>query len=270
MSLTLAYPDVTIMYKLASRPFVRLKDSIELYGMDRQTFTEKQNEKPLAVDVDGVPDVWRYTAFDKREYVSMTEDIQHWIFRINCEAYIGRKFSSEAAYKSWWSALPKANIFIQWFTSLFTSDRSHTNRAGFGEKFGPSAANYIAKNDLQNETPKFQRIVTGRWVGELASAKVESIKGIPYLPVKVINISKGDYKRYHPFDNPEYFDQPLITGRYIVTDKGGSRIAGFWRRPYGQFSGAAVLPVMLANEDVAWLPVSQLVNPSDTEPGRKF
>ena len=270
--ITALFPDVQVEYQaVPARPFVRLKDSIELYGMDRQTYTEAQNEKPVAVEVEGVPDVWRILGRRSPDFVSMTEEIQHWIFRFNVECYMGRKFPTELDYRTWWKALGRNSTFIAWFTSMFTSDRSHTNRRGFGERFGPSAANYIAGKDLQNEPPKFQRIVTGRWVGELASAKVEYFSGVPCLPVKVINIARGNFRDYHPMDNPEYFDQPLITGRTIVTDKGGPRIVlPYWRRPYGQFANQAVYPVMLANEDAAWIPVSQLVNPSDTEPGRKF
>lgn len=260
--------------KALSNRYVRLKDSIELYGADRVTYTERMNGKPPRFADKAVPDVWRIGVDGKRpvDFVQLTEDLQHWIFRLNIEIYTGMPFQSEEDYRAFHKSLPRNHQLIGWFTSVLRGNGSHTNRAGFGDKppGNTPARNYISGEDMENGEPKLFHIVTGRWVAEKSRDVTKTIAGAMCLPVKVINISKNDYRKYHPFTHPHLFDRLMITGRYMVQDKSGTRITGYFRSPYGQFGGMVTLPVMLPFDDEGWLPVSQIVEPSDTEPGRKF
>lgn len=262
---------VWVVYEQASSArFVRVRDSIEQYGVDRCTYNERQNGKPPRFEDKGSPDVWNYETGKKQRFITLTEDIQHWMFRIMVEVYQGFRFNSESEYRDWHKA-NKNGLLANWFTSILRSNGSHTNKSGFGEMFEgiPSSANYIRGEDLQNEPPKLWHLVTGRWVGELAGDETRMLYGSVCRPVKVINISKGDYRNYHPFDTPQYFDQPLITGRDMVKDKSGVRILGHWRKPYGQFANKAIFPVCAPFDDVAWIPFKNLVE-DGSRPGRKF
>lgn len=240
----------------------RIKDSIEAYGMDRRTYTE-QTEPDVGFDssVRSVPDVWRYrpaSTVGKPDFVRMTERVQHWIFRCNVEVYLGRRFT-DAQYKSFWEQeLAKHKVgnsfFIRTFTSLFTSDRSHTNKAGFGDKFGVTSRNYIAQEDLSADYPKLFHIVTGGFVGKLVSRNARMIAGESCLPFECINISLGDFEQYHPFTHPHLFDTPKVTGRDLVYTKGGWQITGYWRLPFHHFNYQAVIPFTLPVDGVAWYP----------------
>jgi len=261
----------TVLYSLQERSeYVRHLDSIEYYGKDRLTHNEAG--KAPNFEEKGVPDVWRIGVDGKRarDYVSLTEDLQHWIFRINLEIYRGSVFASEAEYKTYWKTLTKSNQFVGWFTSVLRGNGSHTNRAGFGDKPKGNipARNYINGDNPENEPPKFFHIVTGRWVAKKSRDVTKNIAGAKCLPVKVINISKGDYRDYHPFTHPHLFDRPLITGRNMVKEpSGGVRILSYFRAPYGQFGNLVTLPVMLPFDDEGWIPVDRIIEPSDTEPG---
>ncbi len=253
--------------------FVRHMDSIEYYGKDRLTYNEAG--KAPNFEEKGVPDVWRIGVDGKRarDYVSLTEDLQHWIFRINLEIYRGSMFASENEYRTYWKTLQKSNQFVGWFTSVLRGNGSHTNRAGFGDKpkGNISARNYINGDNPENEPPKFFHIVTGRWVAKKSREATKTIAGAKCLPVEVINISKGDYRSYHPFTHPHLFDRPLITGRNMIKDpKGGVKILSYFRAPYGQFGNLVTLPVMLPFDSEGWIPVDRIIEPSDTEPGKKF
>lgn len=274
MSLTAFYPE-QVEYRLApSNPYVRLKDSIEYYGADRVTHTERMNNKPVMFEDKAVPDVWRIEVDSKRpkDYVALTEDLQHWIFRLNVELYTGMPFASESDYRAFHKSLPKSHQLIGWFTSVFRGNGSHTNRAGFGNKPAGNipARNYISGEDMQNPEPKFFQIVTGRWVAEKSRDVKKNVAGSLSTPVKVINISKGDYRKYHPFTHPHLFDKLMITGRNMVQDKSGTRITGYFRSPYGQFGNMVTFPVMLPYDDEGWIASDKLIDPSDEMPGRKF
>jgi len=274
MSLTAFYPEQVEYKPDPSNPYVRLKDSIEYYGMDRVTYTERMNGNPPIFKDKAVPDVWRIGVDGKRpaDFVRLTEDLQHWIFRLNVEMLMGNQFASEETYRTFHKTLGKSHQLIGWFTSILRGNGSHTNRAGFGNKPAGNipARNYISGEDMQNEEPKLFHIVTGRWVAEKSRDVTKNIAGAKCLPVKVINVSKKDYRKYHPITHPHLFDRLMITGRNMVQDKSGTRITGYFRSPYGQFGNMATLPIMLPFDDEGWLPVAQIVEPSDTEPGRKF
>ena len=189
------------------------------------------------------------------------------------EVQHGYRFSSEQAYKNYWQSLPKSHQYIGWFTSVLRGNGSHTNRAGFGEKPKGNipARNYINGDNPENGVPKFFHIVTGRWVARKTRNVTKNIAGVKCLPVEIINISKGDYKNFHPFTHPHLFDRPLITGRNMVKDpKGGVKILSYFRQPYGQFGNTITLPVMAPFDGEGWIPVDRIIEPSDTEPGKKI
>lgn len=263
-------PAFALYEQPAERLFVRVLDSIEQYGVDRCTYNEQSNGKPPRFEDKASPDVWNYETGKTQRFVSLTEDIQHWMFRIFVEVYQGYKFRNETEYRDWHRA-NKKGILANWFTSILRSNGSHTNKSGFGTMFEnvPSSANYIRGEDLQNDLPKLWHLVTGRFVGELYDDSIQSVYGAICRPIKCINISRGNYRDYHPFDTPEYFDQPMITGRYMVQDKGGVRITGYFRSPYGQFAGKAVLPVASPYNDAVWMPAKYLVE-DGSKPLRKF
>lgn len=269
----LQFGNQTVLYSPKSDS-VRHVDSIENCGVDRTTYNEEQNGKPINFDDKGVPDVWRIGVDSKRplDYVALTEDLQHWIFRINLEIYLGARFASETEYRAYWKTLPKSHQYIGWFTSVLRGNGSHTNRAGFGNKPTGNipARNYISGEDMENGLPKFFHIVTGRWVAQKSRDVTKIVSGAKCLPVKVINISNGDYRDFHPFTHPHLFDRPLITGRNMVRDKSGVRILSYFRAPYGQFGNLVTLPVMLPFDSEGWIPVDRIIEPADTMPGRKF
>lgn len=274
MSLTAFFPEQA-QYRLKPQtPYVRLKDSIEYYGKDRVTYTEEMNGKPTRFADKAVPDVWRIEVDAKRprDYVTLTEDLQHWIFRINVELCTGKPFASEETYRDFHKSLLKSHQLIGWFTSVLRGNGSHTNRAGFGNKPTGNipARNYISGEDMENGEPKFFQIVTGRHVFEKSRDVKKNVAGALSTPVKVINISKGDYRKYHPWTHPHLFDRLMITGRNMVVDKSGTRITGYFRSPYGQFGNMVTFPVMLPFDDEGWIASDKLIDPSDTEPGRKF
>lgn len=245
---------------------VTIMDSLLLYGISRPTFNERAFNKPIMEDVRTLPDVWRINpaaSAGKPDFVSMTEDIQHWIFRINVEVLQGYLFQSENEYRAFWKSLPPTHQLIKWFTSIFKGDRSHTNKAG-----SDTHRNYISGGNPSAEPMKFFQIVTGLWVGELESDRIQNVQGEKCLPLRVINISERDYRNYHPFTHPHLFDQPLLTGRDIIKDKGGLKIIREFRESYSQFNRHAVLPVMLPYDSVGWYPVDRTI--AGGMPLRKF
>lgn len=264
-----------VEYRLApSTPYVRLMDSIEYYKKDRVTRNEQAAGKPPRFEDKSAPDVWRIEVDTKRprDYVTLTEDLQHWIFRLNVELYTGMPFASEADYRAFHKSLPKSHQLIGWFQSVLRGNGSHTNRAGFGNKPAGNipARNYISGEDMENPEPKFFQIVTGRHVFEKSRDVKKNVAGALSTPVKVINISNGDYRKYHPFTHPHLFDRLMITGRNMIQDKSGTRIVSYFRAPYGQFGNMVTFPVILPYDDEGWIASDKLIDPSDTEPGRKF
>jgi len=258
MLLQASFDGQTAEYRQSS--FVRVKDSIELYGVDRQTYNEKQlgSFKP---SIDSVPDVWRYNPANgagKPDFVSMTEDIQHWIFRVNVERYMGTRFATDTDYREWWSKLVKTgakkSVFIEWWNQLFAGDRSHTNRAGVD-----TCRNYITGENMTADFPKFSNVVTGRFVGKLADGSPRNVSGALCRPLHCIS-AKEDYKQYHPFTHPHLFDQPIVTGRTLVQDKSGWVNQGYWWRVFYHFGKKVVLPFILPADTVAWYPADRLIN----------
>lgn len=247
-----------------SRPsYVRVKNSLEMYGMDRRSWHEGEGgDAGFDSDVTFIPDVFRHNpeqSGGKPDFVSMTEDIQHWIFRLNVERCIGRKFKTEEEYRAFWRGdlerfkkrNPKSpGTFITWWNQLFKGDRSHTNFAGVD-----TCRNFIGDENHGASLPKFSNIVTGDYVGELTDpTKVKRVYGANCRPLKCINISSGDYRLYSPDTHPELFDQPTVSGRDLAYGKSGWTTTAYWMRTFHHFNVRVVLPVMLPQDSVTWFP----------------
>lgn len=268
-SMTAVYPEAQVLYRPVE--YARVKDSVELYGKDRQSY----NEEKLGSrdwDVKSVPDVWRYApsnAAQKPDFIRMDEAFQHWVFEINLERYIGRRFF-EGEYRAFWEkelAEYKKNResgspYITWFNQLFNSGRAFTNKAGVDQY-----KNYIAQENLDADYPKLFHIVTGRFVGKLANTS-RMIAGTLHSGIRCINTFEP-YFHYHPFDQPWLFDQPIVTGRDVIYDKGGYIVTGYWWRVFHQFGKQVVIPFALPYDDIAYYPTDRLIIPSDQEPLRK-
>lgn len=267
--ITAIWDETQIAYQPVNNNYARVMDTIELRGMDRQTW----NEKVLTPRFEAVPDVFRYRPLSigsKQDFVVMTERFQHWVFRINVERYFGQRFADDAAYRAWWKEEleryenGEQRTLIQDFSAMFRSGGSHTNKAGTD-----ISRNYIAQRNLGLDFPKYFHIVTGGFVGKLADDTTRKINGVVHRPLQCIHAG-GDIERYHPFTHPHLFDQPCVTGRVLVYGKGGYEIKGYFRRKYQWFGGSVVFPFCLPYDNEAWYPENSendaLVIPSDDPP----
>lgn len=269
--MTAVYSAAQIVYSPVQRPeFARVMDSVEAYGMDRQSYNEKQLGS-RDWDVRSVPDVWRYApanAAQKPDFVRMDETFQHWLFQINLERYIGRRFF-DGEYRAFWEkeleAYKKnreASPYITWWNQLFHSGRAFTNKAGVDQY-----KNYIAGENLDADFPKYFHIITGRFVGKLVHSD-RMINGTVHSGMECIDISRP-YTDIHPFTHPHLFDQPIVTGRDVIFDKGGYQTVGYWWRIFHQFGQQVVIPFCLPHDWIAYYPKDRLIIPSDTQPLKK-
>lgn len=246
-----SFGDSSVKY-VASR-FARILDSIEVYGVDRRTYIERENGSALTASVTYLPDVWRFNpevTGDKPDFIAMTERVQHWIFRCNVERVLNYRLS-DLAYKAFWRdqlyryKRDRANgsAYITWWNQLFKGDRSHTNFAGVNTR-----TNYIAEENMSiADLPKLSNVVTGRFVGKVVDQSQDEVG------FECVNMS-GDFEQYHPFTHPHLFDQPIVTGRDLLTDKSGTRIIGYWWRVFHHFNKRVVIPLCLPLDGVARYP----------------
>lgn len=258
--LVASYSEVDVLYQVVDKPYARVKTSLEVYKKDRLSYNEEQHGKPIKPTAPDAPDAWRHNPTNpsnKPDFVFMTEDIQHWIFRMNLENLMGRMFAFEEEYRDYWKgqlSLYKANResgsqLISWWNSLFKGDRYATNSAGVEAR-----KNYIAQENLNEDFPKFSNVVSGDFVGVLNDPeRVSFVAGVKCRPFKCINISKGDYRNYHPFTTPEYFDQPAVSGRSLYYDKAGWHVSEYWMRVFWNFDMRVILPFMLPLDSVTWI-----------------
>lgn len=240
----------------------RVLDTIEAYHKSRPTYHEWEFHKPVNVNSLSLPDVVRLRPVVHRDglFVSMTKEIQFWIYEFNVDMMFGRKLSRKehdefyakeyAEFKS--GKAPSTNT-IKNFRRVFRADASHTNFMGTD-----NFACYPSQERMDMDNPKFSNIVTGRWV----------FKTNEQRQAKVINISKG-FLQFHPMnpgDEP-LFDAPLSTGRVL----NGNIIArDDLRIKYGDFGDKIVMPVMLPYDDWAIVEYAVII-PSDEAPlSKKF
>lgn len=249
--------------------FARVKDSIELYEMDRQSFNEialgsrKWDAVPL-------PDVFRYrpaSTAQKPDFIRMDESFQHWLFRINVESFIGRRLLDTEYPQFWQSEVKKykANrdtspLILAW-NRLLGTDTAFTNRAGY-----PEARNYIAQEGMEFDYPKLFHLTTGRFVGKITNSTI-SPSGYEHTGLECVNIANS-YSHIHPFTHPHLFTHPIVTGRHLDFGKGGYKITGYFWRVMDYFNSQVVIPFALPFDDIAYIPTEQLIIPSDREPGK--
>lgn len=248
-----------------------VKTSLEYYGMSRLSH-KKSNNKSLL----GVPDVWRINpeiltmpnGKPKKDFVSMTYDIQHWIFRMQVERHLKKKFNSEEEYINFYLSLPGVHTLKSWFASMFTDDRSHTNFAG-----SLTCANYIGDPRSGLEPMKFSNLITGGAVIKLLSTETRTLRGVKCLPFQCINISKGDYRNYDVERNFYLFDEPSISIRKLILDSKGGWTGKFLEdlppQPYPQFPPLhPIFPIMLPYDDIAWIDANwvKILLPTDPTP----
>lgn len=264
------FENTRVEYALKGVDLARVRDTIELIGIDRCTRGEREKGASPRFEDKSAPDVFNFETGERERFVTLTKDLQEWMFRCMVEYYQGWMFRTDSEWLRWLE-LNRKGTLAGWFTSVLRSNGSHTNKAGFGEMF-PNVqdhANWIKQENVGNGLPKFFYVVTGRWVGELPNRNTSRFAGVPHYGFKCINVSQG-YKQYHPFTHPHLFDRPMITGRDMVVDKSGVRILGHWRAPYGQFNNRLVFPVMAQTKSLAWIPVENVKLNSEIKPLGKF
>ena len=256
MNIIARFPHGTALYEKIIQPvrdgvFVVIKTSQEVYGVSRPTHNGAV-KRFLAL-----PDMWAITPENQKlpngkpkpHYLVMTEDFCHWLFRLNVERHKRKKFESEQAYRDWHTIARNKNSpehqYIRWWVSLMKGDRSHTNRYGSDTNYDP-----ISGENEGRELMRYFQVVTGRGVLKLVKNRGDK------FGVEVINMSKGDYRNYHPDTHWWLFDQPIMTGRkQIGTDNKGSPI---WDEnlivQFPQFEPTRpIMPVILPYDSVGWV-----------------
>lgn len=242
--------------------FIILKNSMQVYkGLSRPSVLD-----PRGQDDEGLPDMWPITpeiSKDKQHFTLMTEDICHWMFRLNVEKFQGVKFESEAAYRDFWASLPKTHPLILDWKSLMKGDRSHTNRYGSDTCWDP-----ISQADRKGKPfMRYFQVVTGRWVAKVNSERTTQWK------VECIDASTN-YRQYDPSVYWWLFDEPLITARVKVLNSNGKWDGRSWlhvSRPYEQFAPARpILPVLLSSDSrgMIYKSISRLLDSYEVTPGK--
>lgn len=249
---------VEILYKTRPVLYGRVKSSFEFYGMSRPTYNEWPHN--LIRHVGGLPDVWRISEksqVGQPENIPLTEDRQHWLLKINLEAYTNTAYTKEE-YFNWFEKNPELALYLsRQLTTALTSYRSHTNKFGMDNMW-----NYLLKENIGNDVPKFAKLITGwaclKLLMEEGKPKTRYVYGKTSYAFECINASQ-DVWRYSPLSHPWLFDQPLVTGRTF-------RWEGAWaidrdnvHIPYGQFDDKLVFPIWMPAVNEAYIPSEQIV-----------
>lgn len=264
MSIILEYPQVQVRYikeQAQTANYLRVKSSYDFYGMSRPTWNEFEKPLPLRMEVEGLPDVWRVEPRDskgKTDRISLDEDKQHWLLKINLEMYRGEEYTRDE-YFAWFKdvstseKLRQRDLMVNWLTSAMTKFRSHTNDFGMD-----NMANYLKGERLDHDKPKFAQLVTGWYTAQPVYENGQVVKrniaghGECY-GFKCIS-AKEDYWQYSPLREWWFFDMPLITGRVLGKDKsGGFIVRDDLHKPYPQFGGSLVFPVWLPQDNLAFI-----------------
>lgn len=256
MSLIAKIHGVSAEYRLRTNAILHVKSSWDYYGMSRPTWNEFQEGKSLRATVEGLPDVWRISPKDSRnkpDRIDLNEDRQHYLLKINLEAYRGYTVTKEE-YFDWFQSGEGVGTMVNWLTSSLTYYRSHANDAGMD-----NCANFLTGERLDGGLPKFAQLVTG-WYnakpifenGQWMKRNIVNV-GVGY-GFHCINASLNDHWNYSPLREWWLFDRPLSTGRTIIRDKAGSRIGrDDLHKPYPQFDGKLVFPVWLPRDSIAFI-----------------
>ncbi len=238
--------------------FIVLKSSYDIYKLSRPSYINSQ-EKTKAL-----PDMWGISPENgksKPYFVTMTDDFCHWLFKLNVEKFLKKKFKTESEYMSFFNSLEKTDPLIRWWKSLMKGDRSHTNRFGSDTCYDP-----ISGSGKGKEPMRFFQVITGH-----AVLKVKKRYGSK-IGFECINYSKG-YRQWNPDEHWWLFDEPLLSGRILIgKDSRGNPI---WDEkalyPYPQFEPQRpILPIILPLDDIAFLNTELTKNllPNDKTPNK--
>jgi len=223
-----------------------VKTSYEVYGISRMTMNDSGNWQQLAV-----PDVWRHNPTvinDKPQFVSMDEKFQHWLFRWNVEKHLRERFTSHDAYMTYWKSLPSNHQYIRWFTTLLDSKRVVTNKMGLD-----NCANFISKERLDWDLPKYSNVITARWVAKIMDLQTREIRQDgECISLECINHSQG-IDHINPYDHPHLFFEPVQSGRRKNAD---GTVDETLIEPFPQFAPTyPILPAILPLDGRTWIPV---------------
>lgn len=221
--------------------FLVVKTTQEVVGVSRPTREGKQ-ESTLAL-----PDTWDVVpevTGSKPHFITMTEDFCHWLFRWNVEKWFRKPFETEEAYRSWFAWQPKDSYLIRAWKSLMKGDRAFTNRFG-----SETCHDYISTNKADDkEDMRLFNLVTGRAVFEIIKERSDK------FGVACINFSQG-FRQYNPYDHPQYFYEPIQTGRSLI---GYNNQGVIWNEklllPFPQFEPTRpIMPIILPLDSVAFI-----------------
>lgn len=236
-----------LSFNFADKPrgegrFLVVKTTQEVSGVSRPTREGKQ-EATLAL-----PDTWDVNPEDTRgkpNFVRMTEEFCHWLFRWNVEKWYRVRFPTESAYKLWFDSKPKTDYLITSWKSLMKGDRAFTNRFG-----SETCHDYISTNKTDDkEDMRLFNLTTGRAVFEIVKERSDK------FGVACINFSQG-FKQFNPYDHPQYFYEPIQTGRELI---GYNNQGAIWNEnrllPFsGQFAPTfPIMPLILPLDSVAFI-----------------
>lgn len=259
----------TVNINVSNSQFLSVVSSWDYYTKSRPT----QNNVPLGLGRDsdlqaewvyGLPDPWRIrprnltysSGVKKPESIELDYDRQHWLLKIQLDYQTGVIHTKDQYFQWYKEDSAQKRQMVKDLTSSLTDDRSHTNGHGMNNK-----RNYLTNERMSEGLPMFAQLVTGRYIGKPVMENGKPIeRGL--APDGVCTgfeciKATSDIWGYSPA-NPSHrhlFDLPLITGRRVISDKGGLRIArDDLHLPYPQFDGKLVFPVWLLEDTIMWIP----------------
>lgn len=254
---------VVAEYKKAHplKGFLVVKSSYDLYKKSRPT----HKKDPLWVT--GLPDVWNHQEMSGTpapDYITMTEDIQHWFLYLNITRFKNVRWTKSEYFK-WFEAGGKE---VEWaaqeLSRALKDDRSHTNKWGMN-----NAKNYLTKETNREGLPQFMKIITGWARLKLYNGKLEfrNVAGVgKCVAFHAVNASK-DLWQYNSHDHYYLLDEPFVTSREIrTTPKSQPYIhRDYLHHDYGNFSGKLVFPYILPNSDKSFYLYDWTRQPKENE-----
>ena len=91
------FADVQVQYKPRTALYGRVLSTYDQWGKSRPTYNEWIKSKGINAKAGGLPDVWRFSelANSPPDYIDLTEDRQHYLLKINLEAFTGREYTRD-------------------------------------------------------------------------------------------------------------------------------------------------------------------------------
>ncbi len=226
--------------------FLVVKNSMEVFsGKSRPT----HKGDPLWVT--GLPDVWNHqemSGTSAPDYITMTEDIQHWFLYLNITRYKGVKWT-KAEYFSWFEAGgPEVEWAARELTRACAADRSHHNKWGMN-----NCKNYLTKELNRDGLPQYMKIITGGARIKLYNGKLElrNVAGVGRCVAFHAISAKSDLWQFNSTDHDYMLDEPFVTAREVSTSPKGEPyiVRDGLTYDYGNFGGKLVFPYLLPEDD---------------------